>query len=475
MPARQKIIQENSYVQRIDFSGGHILFNMNADKDKGLESIEVYDLSGKQVKRVKFVQTYCETNFSLRLESLEIESPNGNASETYSFTYKGDCPPRDTRSIDKWGYYNGRNNSTLVPTVTTYVSVRNYPLIGYSALVTVPGGDRNPDEEAMQRGILTSVTYPTGGRTEFSYEAHRYIDDNGKSRMAGGLRIKQIRDIAGDGKILYRNFSYSTYSSTINGGGVRTVIPQDSSYPPDTMALYYRETNCAEFGGTLPSLLATYKERVWMDNMMVSLISDAGSSVNYPYVFETRSSDAAGNHTIGLTVHAYVIVPDRPMQVKKTNLIYDDRQEWRSGVKTGETVYKHGTDGMLQKVSEVQSDYSNDYDFGSDSTAIRQRYVYRSWRPYGLDDFHVPEQYKEISYITTTLSQGRRRPRLVNETVIGDNGSVTKLRHLLMTLVAMSVKRKKMLACRNIRTGLPHTPILRTRQGVYIQRCPPPE
>ena len=426
MPARQKIIQENSYVQRIDFSGGHILFNMNADKDKGLESIEVYDLSGKQVKRVKFVQTYCETNFSLRLESLEIESPNGNASETYSFTYKGDCPPRDTRSIDKWGYYNGRNNSTLVPTVTTYVSVRNYSLIGYSALVTVPGGDRNPDEEAMQRGILTSVTYPTGGRTEFSYEAHRYIDDNGKSRMAGGLRIKQIRDIAGDGKILYRNFSYSTYSSTINGGGVRTVIPQDSSYPPDTMALYYRETNCAEFGGTLPSLLATYKERVWMDNMMVSLISDAGSSVNYPYVFETRSSDAAGNHTIGLTVHAYVIVPDRPMQVKKTNLIYDDRQEWRSGVKTGETVYKHGTDGMLQKVSEVQSDYSNDYDFGSDSTAIRQRYVYRSWRPYGLDDFHVPEQYKEISYITTTLSQGRRRPRLVNETVIGDNGSVTK-------------------------------------------------
>ncbi len=426
MPARQKIIQENSYVQRIDFSGGHILFNMNADKDKGLESIEVYDLSGKQVKRVKFVQTYCETNFSLRLESLEIESPNGNASETYSFTYKGDCPPRDTRSIDKWGYYNGRNNSTLVPTVTTYVSVRNYPLIGYSALVTVPGGDRNPDEEAMQRGILTSVTYPTGGRTEFSYEAHRYIDDNGKSRMAGGLRIKQIRDIAGDGKILYRNFSYSTYSSTINGGGVRTVIPQDSSYPPDTMALYYRETNCAEFGGTLPSLLATYKERVWMDNMMVSLISDAGSSVNYPYVFETRYSDAAGNHTIGLTVHAYVIVPDRPMQVKKTNLIYDDRQEWRSGVKTGETVYKHGTDGMLQKVSEVQSDYSNDYDFGSDSTAIRQRYVYRSWRPYGLDDFHVPEQYKEISYITTTLSQGRRRPRLVNETVIGDNGSVTK-------------------------------------------------
>ena len=51
----------------------------------------------------------------------------------------------------------------------------------------------------MQTGILTSVTYPTGGRTEFTYEAHRYIDDHGVSRMAGGLRIKQIRDIESDG------------------------------------------------------------------------------------------------------------------------------------------------------------------------------------------------------------------------------------------------------------------------------------
>ena len=425
MPAMQKIIQKNSYVKRIDFSGGHILFNMNSNLDKGLESIEVYDLSNELVKRVVFVQTYNKNNFSLRLESLAIESPDGETVEIYSFSYKGDCPPRNTRSIDKWGYYNGKENSTLVPTVTTNLSVNNYPYWGESVTVTIPGGDRSPDEDAMQTGILTSVTYPTGGRTEFSYEAHRYIDDNGKPRMAGGLRIKQIRDIAGDGKVLYRNFCYSTYSSAINGGGVRTVIPE-SWYQPDTTALYYRETNCAEFDGSLPSVWATYKERVWTDNTMVSLISDAGSSVSYPYVFETRSSDAAGNNTIGVTVHTYDIVPDRPLQVKGTNLFYDGRQEWMSGIKTGETVYRHGTDGTLQKVSEIRSDYSNYYDFGPDSTAIRQRFVYRKWRPYGLDDFHVPEQYKEISHITTTLSQGRRQPRLVRETFLGDNGSLTK-------------------------------------------------
>ena len=426
MPARQDMTQYNSYVRRINFSAGHVLFNMNSEMDKGLESIEIYDLSGGLVRRIIFNQTYMRDFFSLRLESVRIESPDGGEAETYSFTYNGAPPPRDTRSVDRWGYYNAKDNATLVPTVRTDVTVNNFPSASQTVTLTIPGGDRSPDEEAMQAGILTSVTYPTGGRTEFSYEAHRYIDDDGAPRMAGGLRIRQIRDMAGDGRVMYRNFRYSTYPSIVNGGGVRTVIPQESSYPPDTTSLYYRETNCAEFGGSLPSVLATYKERVWTDNTMVSLISDAGSSVSYPYVFETRSSDAAGNHTTGVTVHAYDIVPDRPMQVKGTNLFYDSRQEWMSGTKTGETSYVQKPDGTLQMVSEIRYDYDNDYDFGSDSTTIKQRYVYRKWRPYGLDDFYVPEQFKEISYITTTLSQGRRLLSSATERTVETNGTLTK-------------------------------------------------
>ncbi len=76
--------------------------------------------------------------------------------------------PRNTRSIDRWGFYNGRENHTLVPTVTTDATVNNFPRISESVTLTIPGGDRTPNEEAMQTGILSSVTYPTGGRTEFS-------------------------------------------------------------------------------------------------------------------------------------------------------------------------------------------------------------------------------------------------------------------------------------------------------------------
>lgn len=183
MPARQDMTQYNSYVRRINFSAGHVLFNMNSEMDKGLESIEIYDLSGGLVRRIIFNQTYMRDFFSLRLESVRIESPDGGEAETYSFTYNGAPPPRDTRSVDRWGYYNAKDNATLVPTVRTDVTVNNFPSASQTVTLTIPGGDRSPDEEAMQAGILTSVTYPTGGRTEFSYEAHRYIDDDGAPRM----------------------------------------------------------------------------------------------------------------------------------------------------------------------------------------------------------------------------------------------------------------------------------------------------
>ena len=76
MPSKVEVTQYNSYVRRIDFSGGHVLFNLSPDINEGLRSMEVYDLSGNLVKRVMFNQTYTGTTFSLRLDSVSIESPD---------------------------------------------------------------------------------------------------------------------------------------------------------------------------------------------------------------------------------------------------------------------------------------------------------------------------------------------------------------------------------------------------------------
>ena len=425
MPARQDMTQYNSYVRRINFSAGHVLFNMNSEMDKGLESIEIYDLSGGLVRRIIFNQTYMRDFFSLRLESVRIESPDGGEAETYSFTYNGAPPPRDTRSVDRWGYYNAKDNTTLVPTVRTDVTVNNFPSASQTVTLTIPGGDRSPDEEAMQAGILTSVTYPTGGRTEFSYEAHRYIDDDGAPRMAGGLRIRQIRDMAGDGRVMYRNFRYSTYPSIVNGGGVRTVIPAPSSYPADTNEIYYRETVCTEYGGSLPSVLATYKERVWTDNTLVGLLSSDGSSVSYPYVFESRSSDSAGSDMSGTVTHSFDIASSHPMKTHGTSLVHDNRKEWTSGAKTSETSYAIDG-GALRKVSGTDWSHSTELDYGTDATAVKRRQVYKSGRVYGVDESSVPEENKKILCLTTTLSQGRRLLSSATERAVETNGTLTK-------------------------------------------------
>ena len=430
MPSKVEVTQYNSYVRRIDFSGGHVLFNLSPDINEGLRSMEVYDLSGNLVKRVMFNQTYTGTTFSLRLDSVSIESPDGEESETYSFAYNGVSPPRDTRSIDKWGYYNGRENSTLVPTVTTDVMVNNYPYTDQTVTLTIPGGDRSPDETAMQAGILTSVTYPTGGRTEFSYEAHRYIDDYGASHMAGGLRIRQIRDVESDGNVLYRNFRYSTYATHIDGGGVLSVIPASSSYPTDTNEIYYRETACAGYGGTLmspvPTLMTTYKERVWTDNSMVGLVSSDGSSVSYPYVFESRSSDAAGTQTTGETVHSFDVSTSRPLKRPGTSLVHDNRKEWAYGAKTSETAYGLDSDGSLREARRTSYGHTTELDYGTDTTSLRLRRVYKAARVYGADESSVPEQYREILCQTTTLTQGRKLLASVTEKATETNGTLTK-------------------------------------------------
>lgn len=77
MPSKVDVVQYNSYVRRIDFSGGHVLFNMSANPNEGLRSMEVYDLSDVLVKRVVFNQTYMRDFFYLNLDSVRIESPDG--------------------------------------------------------------------------------------------------------------------------------------------------------------------------------------------------------------------------------------------------------------------------------------------------------------------------------------------------------------------------------------------------------------
>jgi hypothetical protein len=159
---------------------------------------------------------------------------------------------------------------------------------------------------------------------------------------------------------------------------------------------------------------------------MVNLLSSEGSSVSYPYVFESRSSDAAGRHTIGETVHSFDVSTSHPIKAPGTNLVHDTQNEWMYGAKTSETDYATEGDGSARMVRRKSNGYMTELDYGTENTAIKQTYVYKSGRVYGIEESRVQEQYKEIRSLTTTLSQGRRLLSSVTEKAVETNGTLTK-------------------------------------------------
>ncbi|MGN7819188.1 DUF5977 domain-containing protein [Chitinophaga sp. 22536] len=83
------------------------------------------------------------------------EYTRGGENPPTIYDYEKDIllPPRDSRSIDFWGFYNGKSNTTLVPPFRD-----------------MTGADRNPDFYFMKAGSLRKIIHPSGGYTFLEYE-----------------------------------------------------------------------------------------------------------------------------------------------------------------------------------------------------------------------------------------------------------------------------------------------------------------
>jgi len=128
---------------------------------------------------------------------------------TYSFVYTNidNLPDPITKGIDLWGFYNGKDdNTSLVSDPQQSFGVPGE----YEVDLQSPGRDRRAYADVALNGMLHSITYPTGGKTEFTFENHEYskilkrkvssgivpVWETG-SGIAGGLRIKEIKNIPG--------------------------------------------------------------------------------------------------------------------------------------------------------------------------------------------------------------------------------------------------------------------------------------
>ncbi|MDR0506004.1 MAG: hypothetical protein LBH32_04180, partial [Dysgonamonadaceae bacterium] len=155
-----------------------------------LDQLKWYKLDAITVTNKNQTEILKTINFNYNnstVERLFLESMVESGKKPYVFSYynKESLPGYLANKSDHWGYFNN--------TCASFLNYGNY----YSY--------RNPNASVLKYGILTNISYPTGGYTEFEYEPHCYrkqlnierwnpCSTLSSNQLSGGLRIRQIKN-----------------------------------------------------------------------------------------------------------------------------------------------------------------------------------------------------------------------------------------------------------------------------------------
>lgn len=192
--------------------------------DIKLDGINVQSKYGSDFSIFQLGYTYLGGSTHSRMFLSSI-TEQGKPPHTFQYFSTGTLPQPVTFGIDHWGFWNGKAANTN-------------PIIPYTILDT--NGDfsyttdaisisRNPNFSSALVGQLQKVIYPTGGWSEFEYEANTYSKrletrstDNFVPKIynvngtAGGVRIKKISDYDGT---LYSNIKEYKYLNNYDTSG----------------------------------------------------------------------------------------------------------------------------------------------------------------------------------------------------------------------------------------------------------------
>ncbi|RFM25830.1 hypothetical protein DXN05_22995 [Deminuibacter soli] len=144
-----------AYENRPDQSGDNRLVTMTAPGKT--YHFQYYDVPFSRNE----VQNVNDRFFLTKVSQVEIDQHENTSTHDYLLEYdhiEGVAGPVSGRQ-DFLGFYNGQTNTCacLIPPVTD----NNYQ---------IDWGFRNPDWKAAMQGVLKAITYPTGGREEYTYE-----------------------------------------------------------------------------------------------------------------------------------------------------------------------------------------------------------------------------------------------------------------------------------------------------------------
>lgn len=187
-PSYQQTLTKINYMlpDEIIFPSGKVKFNhsnevradllqINASSTaRYLSGIAVYDKSNQKQREFSFNMSYFGTNTRLKLNSV-AEVNNNQVIKKWVFDYYEGTGMASifSKSKDHWGYSNGKTSGNNLPEAD-YQSIIG---TNYNNAIK-PNANRTSDFEFAKAGMLKSVQYPTGGKTEFEYEQNQFVTDS---------------------------------------------------------------------------------------------------------------------------------------------------------------------------------------------------------------------------------------------------------------------------------------------------------
>lgn len=253
-------------IARIGCRTGAVEFVKRAHTDPNADmivSIRLLDDKNNLVKQWALKSSYLDILGSYapaaKLDTLIEQDRNGNEIQRYTFEYNPGAA-NGVMSRDYWGYYNGNNPNNVPYWQNQTGSYYGGPSGSYN--VGSQTADRKAYPAYAQAGVLKSITFPAGSKTEFKYEGNTYFVGQ-LSETWYGLRIAQIKTTDLNGATTYREFEYENptvpyYVSSITSDYFTSYFTHYYNtvpYPNLSLQSYSQRTYNSDFNADIADVL----------------------------------------------------------------------------------------------------------------------------------------------------------------------------------------------------------------------------
>lgn len=209
-PSSIRMEENGKTVATVDFTYST---NQYGRSQGHLREMSVKDGKGNIVKKIAFRIQETAINQLQFLDAVEFINPSDTTQkEIYSFEYYSEIsngfPSRDymASNSDRWGYYS--QGAGWLKREYGFKFKWLYDYTETIRSIDIQGGDKKSRGGSMRCGMVRRIHYPTGGTTEFQYEANSYFRYN-RMEDCGGLRIKKIINTSGNGKTEVKHYGYA--------------------------------------------------------------------------------------------------------------------------------------------------------------------------------------------------------------------------------------------------------------------------